>query len=319
MGKDSLIINKKGGVLQCEPTKANKEALTDMTNISTIVDIPPFDFCMFDLDAIANIANRLKKQPLNKFSVAIANESYSFLTVLNYLHKKTHKYIFRTSKKSISKVLHFGSTEKKDIQAVDKILDFLPELQPHEYPALFSEIKKGSGNIVELYLGEKFDTVINTVIQENAGHNSIKITKQIYLNYLSKLKRQQRGYALFLELLFQEQKKYLEENTFCIPIDRMPISKKRLSRIFTLSPTHSVNEIIRDGERLLTKIIGKDYRTQIKEVAKSITSNKERSIFQNKILASYTSPYFSNSSSFLEQKSANDPYSEVLHEKIKDL
>uniref|UniRef100_UPI00402AD9BC Eco57I restriction-modification methylase domain-containing protein n=1 Tax=Succinivibrio sp. TaxID=2053619 RepID=UPI00402AD9BC len=100
MDEDFKSLDMKGGVLQCQPTKAHKEARTiHMENNITKDSIPTWDYLLFDLNAVSIMATLLKNQSIKGYSVAVLYEAYALLCKLKQLRKKLKRGYYDISLK----------------------------------------------------------------------------------------------------------------------------------------------------------------------------------------------------------------------------
>lgn len=100
MDEDFKSLDMKGGVLQCQPTKAHKEAHTiHMENNITKDSIPTWDYLLFDLNAVSIMATLLKNQSIKGYSVAVLYEAYALLCKLKQLRKKLKRGYYDISLK----------------------------------------------------------------------------------------------------------------------------------------------------------------------------------------------------------------------------
>lgn len=98
--EDFKSLDMKGGVLQCQPTKAHKEAHTiHMENNITKDSIPTWDYLLFDLNAVSIMATLLKNQSIKGYSVAVLYEAYALLCKLKQLRKKLKRGYYDISLK----------------------------------------------------------------------------------------------------------------------------------------------------------------------------------------------------------------------------
>lgn len=142
MDEDFKSLDMKGGVLQCQPTKAHKEAHTiHMENNITKDSIPTWDYLLFDLNAVSIMATLLKNQSIKGYSVAVLYEAYALLCKLKQLRKKLKRGYYDISLKDLSKSLYFGNSNKKDTQNAKKVLDLLLKVSFFNHPPLI-ELKK---------------------------------------------------------------------------------------------------------------------------------------------------------------------------------
>ena len=316
MAQDRTNLNKKGGVLQCKPTKANKEAHTHMNNDTTITNFPSFDYHAYDLDSISNLSQLIKSQEISGYSVALLSETYVTLKAISWLKKKYQLKVIDISVKDLSKKIYFGNSEKKDLKNVTKILSLLTEVSFYNHPPLF-ELDDRTGDLKTLFLYKKFDYVVNQVLNKT-GHDYIKINANIYLHYLNKLKKQQRAYFVFLEKLYQESKAYLERATFCTTYSRQRISLHRITKTFNPQNKHTAKEIFDSGEITLKKIFGNNIDLQIKKLAQSLITKEELNRFSAKRIGFFNSSITPISHLFTEQSVVNDktfyPDSRIIRE-----
>lgn len=275
MDEDFKSLDMKGGVLQCQPTKAHKEAHTIyMENNITKDSIPTWDYLLFDLNAVSIMATLLKNQSITGYSVAVLYEAYALLCKLKQLRKKIKRGYYDISLKDLSKSLYFGNSKKKDTQNAKKVLDLLSKVSFCNQPPLI-RLEKRTGDIYTVYLYKKFDLIIKQIIDTSAEHDCVKINSDIYNIFLSKLKKQQRAYAVLLEKIFQANKNILEKATFSCTYSRQDRTLQRINKTFAPKNKHTAKEIFNSGSDFLKKHFGDNFEDQIQKLSKSLITTDE--------------------------------------------
>lgn len=271
-----------GGVLQCQPSKASNEAQLDMNNNSITINIPKWNYTTYDLETVPEISKLLSEQSIKGYSVSTLYEGYSVLCLMDEITtSRTNQNSFNISLSELSKIIHFGDTDKTAIKSTKKVLDVLARLSING-SFLFS-LNETVSDIKKIQLDKKFRLNIKGIVQKHAHHDCLQINQTIYHDFLKKIKRQQHAYAVFLEKLYQESKRVLEQDLSIPPYDRTRLSLKRLSQTFNPADGHSANEIYRNGEKLLIKIFGSDIDDRINDLAQKLVTNKHKAKFEEKV------------------------------------
>jgi len=217
------------------------------------------------------------------------------------------KGYYDISIKDVSNRIYFGNSEKKDIQNIKKILKLLSEVSFQNNSPLI-RVENRTGDIKTVFLNIKFDLLINQVVNTRAEHDFIKINSTIYNQYLSKIKKEQRAYFVFLEKLFQESKAFLERASFSIPYNRQSKTLQRIARTFNPQKKHTAKEIYDSGEKLLKKIFGNNIDAQIQHLAQSITTTDELNKFTAKKCVVLKNSIKTVSHLLSEQSAVNDKH-----------
>ena len=316
MDQNKKNLNKTGGVLQCEPTKANKEAHTSNMNDNIIVPIQPWNYLVCDLDAIAYISHILEEQGITGYSFALKQDAYSMLTMFKYIKKKDPKGYYDISIKDVSNRAYFGNSDKKDIQNIKKTVKLLSKVSFLNHGPII-KVENRTGDIKTVFLHKNFDYLINQIVTTKSEHDYLKINSTIYNQYLSKIKKQQRAYAVFLEKLFQESKAFLERSSFSIPYSRQHITLQRIAKYFNPQKKHTAKEIYDSGEKILKQIFGNNIDAQIQKLAQSITTTDELKKFAAKKSGIPNVLNTPISHLLNEQSAVNDKYFVRNHKEIR--
>lgn len=253
-----------------------------MNNNNTPLLLAKWPFLIYDLDAVAELSNLLRTQN-NKdssFSVCTLYEANTVITSLEHLYQQ-HENIkaLNISVRELSKRIHFNDTDKNDIVSTKRILELLSRSDFINNKPLFI-VENVSPDIKKLHLSDSFFST--SLLLNQKSHNFLKINKHIYANYLKKIKKNQRAYAVFLEKLFLSSKAKLEQLSASSCFDRNYISLKRIAKTFKPTGNHSAKELWDAGSKALKKIFGEDIDQQINKLAATTISEKESKKFLEK-------------------------------------